>query len=452
MDISKPTDKPKKCKINIVDRHVNTTECNYQTCKIDCSTIGVTRTKSAETHDSLLKVDAEWASFLSSYEKNNSCKIMTSISSIQTVDAFEEKLDDLTLTAKKCEPVVDSPDTNTDSDADDYKLNISTKTKILFLSKPIDIHALFWKIPIVNYVDPNEGVIKKQIKIVSKTKEEYNEYLEKIKNLGCRYKENFIKQIDNPAARSIKFKDERKLTIGLARKDILNNKLRIKNTFYNCFVVIIRIYQNNIFKEIHVKIFNTGKVEIPGVLTDEILNIVKCKILIMINDVGIEFVNSDTSNNILINSNFNCGYYINRDNLHTVLRSKKYELEAVYDPCSYPAVKCKFYFNHELGFDHNTQKGRIMDEDINMKITELGETKKYTEISFMIFRTGSGLIIGNCSDEIIYYLFKFIKNILKTEKHAICDSDESVVVKKKSVRTRTVTLNITEKCNNNIPF
>jgi hypothetical protein len=34
----------------------------------------------------------------------------------------------------------------------------------------------------------------------------------------------------------------------------------------------------------------------------------------------------------------------------------------------------------------------------------------------MIFRTGSGLIIGNCSDEMIYYIFEFIKRILKNEK------------------------------------
>jgi hypothetical protein len=43
----------------------------------------------------------------------------------------------------------------------------------------------------------------------------------------------------------------------------------------------------------------------------------------------------------------------------------KYELEAVYDPCSYPAVKCKFYFNNDLGFVHETQNGRIVDEDMN---------------------------------------------------------------------------------------
>jgi hypothetical protein len=98
--------------------------------------------------------------------------------------------------------------------------------------------------------------------------------------------------------------------------------------------------------------------------------------------------------------------------VYNVLRSKKYELEAVYDPCSYPAVKCKFYFNNDLGFVHETQNGRIVDEDMNMKMTELGETKKNTEISFMIFRTEAD-DYGNCSDEMIYYIFEFIKRILK---------------------------------------
>jgi hypothetical protein len=48
-------------------------------------------------------------------------------------------------------------------------LYISTKTKVLFLNIPIDIHAIFWKIPIIEYWKPQEGVIKKQMKIVSKT-------------------------------------------------------------------------------------------------------------------------------------------------------------------------------------------------------------------------------------------------------------------------------------------
>lgn len=453
----KKSSEPKKIKIKIVDRHISAVDDSFQKCKLDNATFGVINYNTATTSraDNPHKVDLEWASFLSTYEKNNSCKIMTSISSIQTNEDENEDENETENENDKEKCGVSAQTENENNVGNgigntDYELTISTKTKILFINTPVDIHSLFWKIPVVNYYEQTEGVVKKQIKIVSKTKEEYEEYREKTASLTCRYKENFIKQIDNPAARSIKFKDERKLTIGIAKKDILNNKLRIKNTFYNCFVVIIRIYHGDVFKEIHTKIFNTGKIEIPGVLTEDILNIVKQKILIIIDNPAIEFVESDTSNNILINSNFNCGYYVNRDSLHNVLRSKKYELEAVYDPCSYPAVKCKFYFNNELGFDHETQNGRIVDEDMKMKMTELGETKKYTEISFMIFRTGSGLIIGNCSDEMIYYIFEFIKRILNNEKHLICESNEPVVIKQKPVRTRNITLKITKDCNNKI--
>jgi hypothetical protein len=55
-------------------------------------------------------------------------------------------------------------------------LYISTKTKVLYLNQPIDIHRIFWLIPIADYNTQRECVIKKQIKIVSKTKEEY-EYI-----------------------------------------------------------------------------------------------------------------------------------------------------------------------------------------------------------------------------------------------------------------------------------
>ena len=46
------------------------------------------------------------------------------------------------------------------------------------------------------------------------------------------------------------------------------------------------------------------------------------------------------------------------------------------------------------------QNGRILLEDNKLKLSELNDNKKYTEVSFMIFRTGSCLIVGNCSENI----------------------------------------------------
>ena len=41
---------------------------------------------------------------------------------------------------------------------------VSTKTKISYLTCPIDIHAVFWNIPVLKYAVPMEGAIKKQMK------------------------------------------------------------------------------------------------------------------------------------------------------------------------------------------------------------------------------------------------------------------------------------------------
>ena len=80
-----------------------------------------------------------------------------------------------------------------------------------------------------------------------------------------------IKSIDNPLARRNKFKDERKITVGVSKKDIMNCRGKVKNAFYNCFALILRFMYNGNFHEIHVKMFNTGKMEIPGITNKELL-------------------------------------------------------------------------------------------------------------------------------------------------------------------------------------
>jgi hypothetical protein len=306
----------------------------------------------------------------------------------------------------------------------------------LFFNTPIDIHSIFWKIPIVEYWKPVSGVIKKQIKVVSKTTEEYEEYKEKLKNIPY-YIENIIKQIDNPDSRRIKFKDERKITVGLSKKDVIKYRGKIKNAFYNCFALIYRIQCKDAFREIHVKIFNTGKLEIPGILSPDIFDTVKKLIIDTIQpyvETKVEFVEQTKDDNILINSNFNCNFFINREKLFNILRSEKYGIESAYDPCSYPGVKCKFYFNNFLGFDYNLQNGQILMEDRSMKMNELKDNKKYTEISFMIIRTGSCLIVGNCSEVVLKFVFEFVKGILVKEYQNICVANEKPINKNKNTK------------------
>ena len=317
-------------------------------------------------------------------------------------------------------------------------LYISTKTKVLFLNQPIDIANVFWKLEVINYGNPIDGIVKKQMKIVCNNQEEFNEYNKKIQNLKY-FKENIIKQIDNPTARRIKYKDERKITIGISKKDIMNCRGKVKNAFYNCFAIIIRFKHENVFREIHVKVFNTGKLEIPGVVNIDILNNVKKLLLSYMQpfiDTSLEYIETDIETNVLINSNFNCGFYVNRDNLYSILRSEKYGIETAYDPCSYPGVKSKFYFNNEIGYNPDKQTGMLNKADRTMKMSELDDTNRYTEVSFMIFRTGSCLIVGNCTEQSLNYVFEYIKKLLHTEFRNIYAPSDLITRTEKKIKLR----------------
>ena len=301
-------------------------------------------------------------------------------------------------------------------------LYISTKTKICYLSDAIDIHNLFWKLELIDYNSFKEGVIKKQIKVSCLNQEEVNILEEKIENETERSMHiNYLSKIDNPQGR-IKFKDIRKISIGLCKKDLINSRTKQKSAFYNCFVLVFRLLFNDIFKEIHVKVFNTGKLEIPGIQSDIMLS----KVLENLKNYLLEFVPQidykNTSETVLINSNFNCGYYIDRDKFFSILRYK-YNINSCYDPCSYPGIQSHFYYN--------------IDEIIDNQNGLQNNDKNQTKISFMIFRTGSILIVGKCEEYVVRYIYSFIKNIIEIEFNLInkyVNNNKKDILSKKSKR------------------
>ena len=263
-------------------------------------------------------------------------------------------------------------------------IKISTKTKIVYLNVEINLKKMFWGLPMIDYQAPKEGIIKKQIKFNFNTKEEVVEFEENLSLEKRIHNVSILNQIDSPNGR-VKFKDIRKIDIGICKNDLIKTKKKSKSAFYNCFVIIHRVWINNVFREIHMKLFNTGKIEIPGIQNDEmVVSAVEClKILLQpyYETKIIELIQKRET--ILINSNFSCNYYINREELFHILKTK-YNVKCSYDPCSYPGIQCKY------------------------KINTL-------EISFMIFRTGSVLIVGKCENEDLYVIYDFIKDIFKNE-------------------------------------
>ncbi len=298
---------------------------------------------------------------------------------------------------------------------------ISTKTKIAYLSQEIDLNTIFWKLKILPYSTPREGIIKKQMKFITNSEEELAELQSKYAEEEY-FDEHILTKKNNLSGR-IRYKDVRKVSIGICKKDILSYRGKKRGAFYNCFVIILRVNLEGVFQEIHVKIFNTGKMEIPGVKTDKILNYVLDKILEILQSLMTKDIKCvDGTETVLINSNFSCNYFIDRSRLFDILKYK-YKIDAVYDPCSYPGIQCKFCYK-----DTEEEQDGICPLDIENTACKL--------VSFMIFRTGSVLIVGKCDVDELEKIYEFLKKILITEHQFISENTSDAIPEKKVDKPR----------------
>jgi hypothetical protein len=189
---------------------------------------------------------------------------------------------------------------------------------------------------------------------------------------------------------------------------------KVKGAFFNCFAIILRLEWEGQFKEMHIKVFNTGKLEIPGipgVNTDKFMDavlscLVKCLKPIS-NKLGLKIpidYRRDYNETVLTNSNFTANYLVDRERLTHILR-QQYRILTTYDPCSYPGVQSKFYYVASRAI----QDGRPLSE------IELQNEEKHIVVPVMIFRTGSVLIVGKFDDDVLLWVYDFIKNVLKEQ-------------------------------------
>lgn len=324
-------------------------------------------------------------------------------------------------------------------------LNISTMTKITFLNRQIDLKRDFWKLQVKHYYTEEECIIKKQMKYIIETEEEQDYFdkmvasQERVVELMDLRKKNIIGTNKKIGANVYK------VSIGLRTKDIISQKSKKSQAFYNCFVLVLRIKdifsESSVseFTEAHVKVFNTGKVEVPGMkshaMFEYVLSIFK---KLYEENIGecIEY-NKDNIETILINSNFSCGFYIDRSKFYYILKNK-YNLNCSLDPCTYPGIQNIFYYDKtSKNIDFN---GVMMNNAKTHNSKKRKSGKDY--VSFMVFRTGSILIVGKCDEEILMKVYEFVKKVLINEfkeiNSGIINSDKNETNSKKMKSYRAI--------------
>ena len=418
-------------------------------------------------------LDQEWAAFLRDgvlpvHPSPRQSKISHASTAPETIRWNIDDTDTISREDKQ-RPAVAEAETP-DLDANGLPaLTISTRSKNAYLNSKqnIDIPAIFWALQVMPYVQRSEGVIKKQIKVQCTSRKELAALKARLHHVPSHVFSK-VDHMDEPNGIT-QFKFVAKLSIGLASKEVKAHRAQEKDAFYNSFTMVLRIRYKGQFKEIVAKVFNKNSLSLPGMLDDEL----RGRTLALIDRVlgeASQLVNPNspplahlpgTISDVMVNSNFWCGFGLDRDKVVELMRNV-YGLETSYDPSNYPGVICRYY-QPTLGAAVSAASDtrgrcscnpacstlRIGDKKGKKKKTPDAEAEddaeggadKCQKLTFMLFRTGSVLIVGRCTQDLLETVHGFIARALLEHRGTIASGEgqrpNKKVVQKKS-RKRTI--------------
>lgn len=254
-------------------------------------------------------------------------------------------------------------------------LRISTITTTAQLGTKILLDSLFEQIPIMEYWDLGNGVLKMEFSGKGK---------------------------------------------GLCFKDIMLKPKTTKTSFFNqATLVIRREVRPFIWKEINVKLFRNGGVQMTGIKSLEMGSDALHWLLSYLSESCSSKPIFESSPVIqkeqvqLVNTDFSIGAKVRRDVLHRIL-SDNYRLNSSYESAIYQGVKTKYFYNaqrpegHPPGLCPCSKLCKGTGDG-----SKIGECKK---ITISPFQTGQVIITGARTMEQINEGYMFIKEVFT--KHA----------------------------------
>ena len=366
-------------------------------------------------------------------------------------------------------------------------LQLSTKSNVLKLNTDtVPYMELFWKTPVMPYMLAKEGIVRKEIMIALPTPERAEEYFQRRNRYLHNYKDQIVSErilplnrgsssINNQAT-TILFsndaesthipyrgpQDTRSLHVGICQKEIECKKREERKAFPNCFVFYLRWSRNGgkTFEESHIKIFSTGKIDMPGINCPRQLHHIKELIQKLVFPLpmleAIHLIDSplrdsntfwqtfDDAKVVLVNAEFQCNFRIQLQKLRDLLFTN-YKLKSELKNET-PGLKCSLFVRRNLSLN-NVQQTFIVDpEDEFAAKRSLSVKTKYFKITYTFFQSGEVLVSGACPEEIIEFTFAFMKNVLLINWKSI------LAVHPRSQTKKSKKLQYVSKCKFSISF
>ena len=336
-------------------------------------------------------------------------------------------------------------------------LRISTHTATCKISSLINLEIIGQKLDIdtniiyIEYADIIEkGVNIKTISKKAKQKKKvfYNQITIIVQPFKNRY--NNIKLFNNGAVSMTGLKnfDEGEKSIKILIDKISKLSGFVFNELSNKFININKLefedisaikcescsnkYNNNMIKMSSCGCYfcNLCVKENKPILDDKC---VKCEKIILMDALTDKNCKITNYKIVLINSDYFVGFEIKRDELHKILVNN-YNIYSSYEPCIYPGVNSKFYWNKDYK-DYNEYpfSGKCYcDNFCNGKGTGEGNGQ-CKKVTISIFQSGSVIITGGRSMEQIVDSYNFINKVF-TENYSIIKKINAPFLEKEELK------------------
>lgn len=217
--------------------------------------------------------------------------------------------------------------------------------------------------------------------------------------------------------------EHEKSVIGYASRDAFSKRGVSDKTFFNQSTIVVRKATNpeqTQFKEVNVKLFGNGGIQMTGIPAEEFAKETLVWLLNILSTVKASvFATKPELQKFkvqLINSDYQVAHAINRTALHTIL-SRQYGLFSTFESTIYQGVNTKYYYN-----DQHPDKSRpgicLCSKRCRGQGTGSGpgECKR---ITMSVFQTGKIIITGGRYLFQLEEAYHFLNKVLQTHAHAI---------------------------------
>lgn len=224
---------------------------------------------------------------------------------------------------------------------------------------------------------------------------------------------NVIIPIWYPDEGILKF-EHKNMVLGAGHKDIFTNRKITSKSFYNQSTLVLRRKVNeNDWKEVNVKLFANGGIQMTGVTSKDFAREAIEWLLKVIKSLPESPFNDDARIDRfsvqLINTDYALNKFINQDALHKILINE-YNLFSMLEKTIYQGVNTKFFYNSK------SPKSGVCNCEKICKGQGSGDGEgECKRITMSIFRTGRIIITGAREMEQIQAAYNFLNTVF--DKH-----------------------------------